>query len=199
MPSRSPKKSPPRKTTKATRAGKAPKAQKAPGKRPAARNAVKSAREPPVFPPKIQYRNVTPMLVAANASNAIAWYKKAFGATELSRDTTPDGKIMHAAIQIGDSKLMLADAFQGPVPTQMTGVTLHIQSPDIQAHWDRAIAGGATVTMPLANQFWGDKYGQLRDPFGHNWSLGWPAKMTEAEKTRLQVEATKMFATGQTN
>jgi PhnB protein len=196
MPARSTKKSKP---AKASKSGKAAPAAKRPtktaAKRPAARNAVKSARKGAAAPPaRLQYRNVTPMLVVKGASDAIAWYGKVFGAKELSRNLTPDGKVMHAAIQLGDSTLMLADAFMGPVPDRMVGVTLHIQRADIDALWAKATANGATVEMPLANQFWGDRYGQLRDPFGHSWSLGWPAKMTQPEKDRLQREAQQMFA-----
>jgi uncharacterized glyoxalase superfamily protein PhnB len=145
---------------------------------------------------KLDLRMVTPLIVADGASNAIAWYKKVFGAKELSRKVQPDGKLMHAAIQIGDSIVMLADPF-GPAPPKMMGVTLHIQAPTIERLWASAVANGATVELPLANQFWGDKYGQLRDPFGHQWSFGWPVKMTPAEKAKLEREAMQMMAAGQ--
>jgi uncharacterized glyoxalase superfamily protein PhnB len=195
MPARSPKKS--KAAAKPKAAKRTPARNGKAAKRPARpSNAVKAARAAPAAP-AIQYRNVTPLLVIDGASDAIAWYKKAFGAKELTRQPLPDGKLMHAAIQIGDSILMLSDAF-GPAPQQMMGVTLHIQSPDIETYWSRAVAGGASVVMPLANQFWGDRYGQLRDPFGHNWSLGWPVKMTQAERDRKQAEAMAQFSGGWT-
>jgi PhnB protein len=156
-------------------------------------NAVHPARKDA---PQMPLRTVTPHLVIDGASDAIAWYRKAFGAKELSRQPMPNGRLMHAAIQIGDSVVMLADSF-GSAPTKMAGVTLHVHSPAIDALWAGGVANGGTVEMPLANQFWGDKYGQMRDPFGHLWSFGWPAKMTQAEKDRLQAEAMQMFAGNQ--
>jgi PhnB protein len=138
--------------------------------------------------PKGPWATVTPHLVVDGAANAMAWYTKAFGAKELSRQLLPNGKMMHAMMQIGDSAIMLADPFNGPVPARMTGVTLHIQDAGINTFWANALAGGAKVEQPLEDQFWGDRYGQLRDPFGHLWSFGWPAKMTEAQKeTKLKA------------
>jgi len=100
----------------------------------------------------------------------------------------PNGRIMHAVLRVGDTAFMLADPF-GPAPKEMAGAYVHVQDRGIERMWQKAVDNGATVVMPLANQFWGDKYGQLRDPFGQLWSFGWPAKMSEAEKQRLQQEA----------
>lgn len=131
--------------------------------------------------------SVTGQLVVDGAKDAISWYGKVFGAKELDRKLNPDGRIMHAVLQIGDTAFMISDSFsQGSTPQELNGAFLHIQAKGIDAMWDKALANGAKPILPLGNMFWGDRYGQLRDPFGQMWSLGWPAKMTEAEKQRLQ-------------
>ncbi len=119
---------------------------------------------------------VTPHLVIAGAADAIEFYKKAFGATELHRMPGPNGKIMHACIKIGDSQIFLFDEMpeHGALgPDAMTGspVVLHLQIPDVDSFAKRAIDAGAKVTMPVTEMFWGDRYGQLQDPFGHSWSI----------------------------
>ncbi|MCA1819390.1 MAG: VOC family protein [Halobacteriales archaeon] len=140
--------------------------------------------------------SVTGQLIIDGAKDAIAWYGKAFGAKELDRKPMPDGRIMHAVLQIGDTLFMISDPFQpGSAPKELNGAYLHIQDKGIDAMWDKALASGAKPLLPLANQFWGDRYGQLRDPFGQMWSFGWPAKMTPAEQKRLQDEANKHMAT----
>jgi uncharacterized glyoxalase superfamily protein PhnB len=124
------------------------------------------------------FHRLTPHLVVANAAAAIEFYKKAFGAVELRRMPGPDGKsVMHADLQIGDSHLFLNDEFPqmgalGPKALKGTPVTLHLYVQDADAQWKQAVAAGAEVVMPLADQFWGDRYGILRDPFGHMWSIG---------------------------
>jgi PhnB protein len=123
------------------------------------------------------FHTLTPHLVVKNASNAIEFYKKAFGAEEIRRASTPDGKsLMHAELQIGDSRLMLVDEFpemdcRGPQSIGGTPVTIHMFVKDVDAAFSRAVAAGAEVKMPLDNMFWGDRYGVLTDPFGHSWSL----------------------------
>jgi uncharacterized glyoxalase superfamily protein PhnB len=119
---------------------------------------------------------VTPHLVCEGAASAIEFYKKAFGATEDSRLPGPDGKLMHAAITIGDSTIMLADDFpdygsRGPRALKGSPVVIHLYVDDVDAVVARAVKAGARVTMPVADQFWGDRYGQLEDPFGHRWSV----------------------------
>lgn len=123
------------------------------------------------------FRTVTPHLVCGGAAKAIAFYKKAFGATELSRVPGPDGKLLHASVRIGDSVVMLNDEFPGmgalgPKARQGTSVTIHLFVDDADAWFKRAVKAGATVVMPLEDMFWGDRYGLLEDPFGHNWSIG---------------------------
>ena len=121
---------------------------------------------------------ITPHLIVKGASEAIEFYKTAFGAEELSRMPFPnaDGttKLGHAELRIGDSKLYLADEFpdRGAVgPNGHSPVTLHLYVTDADAAFARAVEAGATVSMPLADMFWGDRYGQVIDPFGHHWSI----------------------------
>ncbi|MNX39609.1 VOC family protein [Achromobacter deleyi] len=119
---------------------------------------------------------LTPHIVCEGASDAIAFYKKAFNAEEITRLPGPNGKVMHAAIRIGDSVLMLMDDFPewgslGPQALKGTPVTLHLYVKDVDAALQQAVAAGAQVTMPAADMFWGDRYGQVVDPFGHRWSI----------------------------
>jgi uncharacterized glyoxalase superfamily protein PhnB len=119
---------------------------------------------------------VTPHLVCAGAAEAIEFYKKAFGAEELSRLPGPDGKLMHAEIRIGDSTVMLVDenpewGSMSPVTLKGSPVTLHLYVADVDAAWERALAAGAIGAMPPVDMFWGDRFAALSDPFGHSWSL----------------------------
>jgi PhnB protein len=134
---------------------------------------------------------VTPHLVCAGAADAIEFYKKAFNAVELSRMPGPGGKLMHASIRIGDSVVMLVDEMPewgslGPKALKGTGVFIHLYVDDVDAFSARAAAAGAKVTMPVADMFWGDRYGQFEDPFGHRWSIAThvrdmtPGEMREA-------------------
>ena len=121
--------------------------------------------------------SVTPHLVCAGAAQAIEFYKKAFGATEEGRMPGPDGKLMHAMIRIGNSAIMLADEMPewgslGPKALKGSPVTIHLYVDDADAFAKRAAAAGAKITMPVADQFWGDRYGKPEDPFGHHWSVG---------------------------
>jgi PhnB protein len=120
--------------------------------------------------------SLTPHLVCAGAANAIEFYKKAFGATELSRLPGPDGKLMHGAVRIGDSTLMLVDEMPqwgalGPKSLKGSPITMHLYVTDVDAAFAKAVAAGATVKMPVSDMFWGDRYGQVEDPFGHRWSI----------------------------
>jgi uncharacterized glyoxalase superfamily protein PhnB len=120
--------------------------------------------------------SITPHLVCAGAAKALDFYKQAFGATEQGRLPGPDGRLMHAAMKIGDSTVMLADEMPewgslGPKALKGSPVTIHIYVEDVDALVARAVKAGAKVTMPVAEQFWGDRYGKLEDPFGHHWSV----------------------------
>ncbi|MTV39436.1 VOC family protein [Duganella radicis] len=119
---------------------------------------------------------VTPHLVCEGAADAIEFYKKAFNAVEIMRMPGENGRLMHAAIKIGDSTIMLADDFPqyggfGPKALKGSPVTLHLNSPDVDAAFQQAVDAGASVRMPPADMFWGDRYGQVTDPFGHHWSI----------------------------
>ncbi len=124
------------------------------------------------------FHTVTPHLVVRDTVNAIEFYKKAFGAQTGHVHYMPDGKtVMHADIRIGNSVIMLNDEFPdwgvlSPLSTEGgTSVTLHIYIEDVDAVFNRAVSAGATVKMPVSDMFWGDRYGQLVDPFGHKWSI----------------------------
>jgi PhnB protein len=120
------------------------------------------------------YHSVTPYLCCKNAADAIEFYKKAFGATEVLRMGDPSGKVGHAELQIGDSRVMLADefpemGFKSPQSVGGSPVMLHLYVEDVDATFPRAVAAGAKVTREVADQFYGDRGGQVEDPFGHKW------------------------------
>jgi PhnB protein len=121
------------------------------------------------------YHTVTPYLTCKSSAAAIDFYKSVFGAKEIMRMVGPDGKIGHAELKIGDSHIFLADEFPGmnvaPTPGVKNACGLFVYLENVDDTFKRAVAAGATVDMPLANQFWGDRYGKLTDPFGHNWGL----------------------------
>jgi uncharacterized glyoxalase superfamily protein PhnB len=123
------------------------------------------------------YHSITPYLTCRDAARAIEFYQRAFGATLKGGVAKgPDGKVMHAELIIGDSVIMLGDeypAFGSPSPQTIGGSAsgLHIYVEDVDSAFDRAVKAGATVETPVADMFWGDRYGKLRDPFGHKWSI----------------------------
>jgi uncharacterized glyoxalase superfamily protein PhnB len=122
------------------------------------------------------YRSLTPHLVLRDAAATMEFYKQAFGAEELARMPGPGGKIMHAEMRIGDSKFMMNDEFpemgaRAPISIGGSPVNIHLYVPDADASFERAVAAGAKVKMPLADQFWGDRYGCVEDPSGHVWSI----------------------------
>jgi uncharacterized glyoxalase superfamily protein PhnB len=127
----------------------------------------------------------------------IDFYKKAFGAVEKRRAPGPDGKsIMHAELQIGDSIIFLNDEFPdmgalSPLATKGTSVTLHLYVEDADKQFQQALSAGAQVVMPLADQFWGDRYGIVRDPSGHQWSIG--AHMEDLTPAQMQERMAKAF------
>ena len=142
--------------------------------------------------------SLTPHITCAGAADAMEFYKKAFNAVEMFRMAGPDGKLMHGCVKIGDSQLMLADDFPqwgalDPHALKGSPVTIHLQVEDVDASFAQAIAAGATVTMPVADMFWGDRYGQLKDPFGHRWALATHKVDLTPEQTRDAMM--KMMAT----
>lgn len=124
-----------------------------------------------------EFRAITPHIVVRGAAKAIEFYRRAFGADELYRSTTPDGKaVMHCELLIGDARLFLVDEipeWRSLSPTSLGGtpVTLHLYVDDADAAYDRAIQAGALMVMPPNDGFWGERYGIVRDPFGHVWAL----------------------------
>ncbi len=142
------------------------------------------------------YHALTAHLVVDGAAEAIEFYKKAFGAEEHCRMPMPsaDGtiKLGHAELQIGDSKLFLADEFPdyGSVgPAGGSPVTIHLYVTDADAAFARAVEAGATVSMPLADMFWGDRYGKLVDPYGHHWSIAEHLEDLTPEQTQERMAA----------
>lgn len=121
------------------------------------------------------YHSLTPTLVCKGAARAIEFYKEVFRAKEINRMTGPGNTIGHAELQIGDSRLMLSDEFPGmaqtPGPNPITSNALFVYTDNVDALFERAVKAGSKVEMPLQNQFWGDRYGKIRDPFGHQWGL----------------------------
>jgi PhnB protein len=122
------------------------------------------------------YHSLTPYLIVKGAAEAIAFYAKVFGATETMRMPGPGGRIMHAEIRIGDSTLMLADenpeqGHLSPTTIGGSGSSVMLYTDDVDATFNKAVAAGATVVMPLMDMFWGDRMGNLKDPFGHSWAI----------------------------
>ena len=144
---------------------------------------------------------LSPHIFVSNAAAAIDFYKKAFNAEELALHATPDGKrLMHAALRINGATLLLCDDFpeycggKSSTPEAFGGspVILHLQVAEADPVYERAVAAGATVAMPLADQFWGDRYGQIKDPFGHTWSIG--ARVRKVSEEELKEAAKAQFS-----
>jgi PhnB protein len=132
-----------------------------------------ASRVPPIPP---GYHTITPYLVVQDAGKAIEFYKKAFGAVERARMPGPGGKIMHAEVKIGDSIVMLCDEMPdmlvfSPQTFKGTPVRMMVYTEDVDALFRRAVQAGATAQMPPQDMFWGDRFGKLKDPFGHEWNL----------------------------
>jgi uncharacterized glyoxalase superfamily protein PhnB len=120
------------------------------------------------------FRTITPQLIVSPCQEAIAWYVRVFDAKSLAVMPAPDGKIMHAEIQIGDSLLMLMDAIMGgksPKDLGGTNATIHLYVADADALWTKALGAGATSLLDIHDAFWGDRYGICVDPFGQQWAF----------------------------
>jgi PhnB protein len=141
---------------------------------------------------------LSPHLVCAGAARAIDFYKAAFGAVEMMRLPGPDGRLMHGCVSINGSSVMLVDEFpemgaMAPTTLKGTPVTIHLIVDDVDAVTARAVAAGATVVMPVADQFWGDRYGVVADPFGHHWSIATPSKeQPSLDELKARVSAMTM-------
>jgi PhnB protein len=195
-----------RKAKRSTSRSKKPAKRRAPARKAAARKAA--ARKAPAK--KAAKRRsgagsgapaqsaVTPYLVVRGAAAAIEFYKKALGATEMYRMPMPDGsRVMHAELRIGGAPVFLADEFpemekgtKAPSALGATTASFHLHvSKNIDTVFDRAVAAGMTVLMPLADAFWGDRFGKLQDPFGHQWSMGMPVRKLTPEQIAEAAKA----------
>jgi uncharacterized glyoxalase superfamily protein PhnB len=154
---------------------------------------MKTAENLPPFMP-----GVAPHLVCDGAADAIEFYKKAFDAEEMMRLPGPDGRLMHGSVVINGSMVMLVDEFPdmksfGPKKLGGTPVVIHLSVADVDAVFAQAVKAGATPVLPPADMFWGDRYSQVQDPFGHLWSIATPGK----PKTQQEIlEAAKTAGPG---
>ncbi|MBI3893700.1 MAG: VOC family protein [Candidatus Wallbacteria bacterium] len=144
------------------------------------------------------FHTLTPHLIVRDTRKAIDFYKRAFGAKEIGCHLMPDGKtVMHAELRIGDSPLMLAEEnpqwkCASPLTLNGSPVTIHVYVTDVDASYNQAVAAGATVKMPPENMFWGDRFAQVSDPFGHVWSIATHVEdLTEAQ---VEEKAKALFA-----
>lgn len=141
------------------------------------------------------FHSVTPSLTVRGASQAIDFYKKALGAQELVRMPGPDGTIMHAELKIGDSIIFISDEAPGrgvnKSPQTLGGCTgsLNIYVANVDETFKQAIAAGGKETMPVADQFWGDRYGSFVDPFGHTWGVGTHKEDLNAQEMQERMQA----------
>lgn len=136
---------------------------------------------------------VQPYLSVRNAAAAIDFYKNAFGAEEIMRLDEPDGRIGHAQIRIGDAEIMIADeypeyGFVGPQTLGGSGVTIHLEVENADAFVNRAAAAGAKIVRPVKDEFYGERSGRIRDPFGHNWSVSQPIEELSAEEVQRRYD-----------
>ncbi len=169
------------------------KAKRKPAAKAAAKTSAQKSAKSRVSPIPQGYRTVTPQLTVRGAAEAINFYKRAFGARELMRMASPDGKVMHAELKVGDSVVFLGDEFPDmgcKSPQTLGGASgaLHVYVPNVDAAFKRAVDAGAQVTMPVADMFWGDRYGKVRDPFGHEWGLATHKEDLTPAQTRKRAE-----------
>lgn len=152
--------------------------------------------QPTTKPIPKDMHSLTAHLICADALAAIEFYKRAFNAVELLKLVGPTGKLVHASLRIGDSMLMLAEECPdygsvGPKTLKGSAVVLHLMVEDVDAAVAQAVAAGATVTMPVADMFWGDRYGQLLDPFGHRWSVA--TRIRDLNQAEMQAAMEQAF------
>jgi PhnB protein len=154
----------------------------------------------PVKPIPDGYRSITPSLTCRGAARAIEFYKTAFGAMERLRMPSPDGRISHAELQIGDSMIFLNDVFPqtgAQASTSPGPIYLFLYVEDVDAVFNRAVSAGARVEMPVQDQFWGDRYGKLTDPFGHQWGIATHKEDVTSEEMDRRAQAFFAKAAGQ--
>jgi PhnB protein len=147
------------------------------------------------------YHTATPYLIIRGAADAIEFYRKAFGATELFRFPAPDGKIGHAEIKIGDSPIMLADeypemGYKGPQTLGGSPVSIMIYVEDVDTVFNRAVSSGASVKEAVQDKFYGDRMGTLTDPFGHVWHISTHKEDVSVEEMQRRAKAASAAASG---
>jgi PhnB protein len=169
------------------------------------KNSNKRAKAPArkkAQPVPAGYHTVTPYLVCRGAAGAIDFYKRAFGAKEKMRMPGPDGRVAHAEIQIGDSRVMLGDEFpemgaRSPEALGGSAGSVFLYVKNVDAFADKAVAAGATVLMPIQDMFWGDRYGKLKDPFGHEWSIATHKEDVTAKQMAKRAQSAMSAPPGQ--
>ncbi len=139
------------------------------------------------------FHTITPHLTLDNAAQTIDWYKKALGAVEIDRSLGPDGKVMHAELTIGNSRIMANDVMQGKGPHALGGLpaSFWLYVDDADALFNRAVAAGAQVQVPLGDQFWGDRGGAVADPEGYTWWIA--TRKEDFTKAELEQRAAEFF------
>jgi len=147
-----------------------------------------------VSPVPASFHTITPQLTVRDAARAMDFYKRAFGAREVMRMASPDGKIMHAELKIGDSLFFLGDEFpesgcRSPQSLGGTSASLHVYVPNVDAAFKRAVDAGAEARMPVSDMFWGDRYGKVADPFGHEWGLATHKEDLTPSQQKKRAEA----------
>jgi PhnB protein len=140
------------------------------------------------------YHSITPALIVKNGDAAIEFYKKGFGAEERSRMKSPDGRVAHAELKLGDSVFMLSDEYpemkcHSPNSIGGSPVSMYVYVEDVDALFDKAVSAGAKVLDPVKDEFWGDRHGRLEDPFGHLWSIATHKKDLSEEEMKSAAEA----------
>lgn len=143
------------------------------------------------------FHTLTPHIVVQGAAKAIDFYKKAFGAEEIARMPGPDGQtVMHAELKFGNSMIMMCEEFpdmkdgcRSPQSLKGSSTTLHLYVQDVDTAFDRAVKAGCQVAMPVADMFWGDRYGKLTDPFGHHWSIATHTQDLTVQQVQKNAEA----------
>ena len=143
------------------------------------------------------FSSVTPHLVIKDCAKALDFYVKALGAQEIYRSMMPDGRVMHAMIQVGNSIVMMAGEFPemgavGPNKLGGTPVALHVYTEDADKLFKKAVDAGATPIMPISDTFWGDRYGQIQDPYGHRWAIATHTK--DVSPQEMEKAAKEMFS-----